>query len=79
MLQAILDGLIGKDVELLLLLTLNVDAASGAKNVDQAGPADCRGDNLGCESNVIEQVGKFPRGFGVAVLLVENKTFDGRD
>ena len=78
-LQAVLDGLVGEDIELLLLLALHVQDAGGAKDVDQAGAADCGGDDLGRERDVVEQIGQLPRRLGVAVLLIENEALDGGD
>ena len=77
MLEAILDGFIGKDVELLLLFPLHVEDAGGAKDVDQAGPSDGGRDDLGGERDVVEKIGQLPRRFGVAVLLVQDEAFNG--
>ena len=78
-LQAVLDRLVGEHVELLLLLALHVLGALLAQDVDQAGPPDGRGDDLGRQGDVVEQIGQLPRGLGVAVLLVEDEALDGRD
>ena len=53
--------------------------AVGAQDVDQAGAADGRGDDLGGERDVVEQAGQLARGLGVAVLLLDDESLDGRD
>ena len=50
-----------------------------AQDVDQARPPDRRGDDLGREGDVVEQIGQLPRGLGVAVFLVEDEPLDGGD
>ena len=75
--EAILDGLVGEDVELLLLFALNVSMSRGSQDVDQAGSPDRGGDDLGGEGDVVEQVGELARGLRVAVLLVHDESLDG--
>ena len=77
--EAVLDGLVGDDVELLLLLALDVPVAGRAQDVDQAGAPDRRRDDLGGERDVVEQVGELARRLGIAVLLVEDEALDGGD
>ena len=77
--QRVLHGLVGEDVELLLLLALHVVAPGAAEDVDQAGAPDAGRDDLGGERDVVEQVGELPGGLGVLVLLVEDEPLDGGD
>ena len=65
--EALLDGLVGEHVELLLLLALDVPAPARAEDVDQPGAADRRRDDLGGQRDVVEQVGQLARRLGVAV------------
>jgi hypothetical protein len=64
------------DVELLLFLTLDVDRPGRAEDVDQAGPPDRRGHQLGPQRDVVEQVGEFTRRLRNLALLLEDERFD---
>jgi hypothetical protein len=78
-LQAVLDRLVGKKIELLLLLALYVLGAYRPQNIDQAGPADGGRDDLGGQRNVVEQVGQLARRFGIAVFLIQDEAFNRGD
>jgi len=78
-LQAVFDGLIGKDIQLLLFLALHVLVSRRAQNVHQPGPPNGRCDDLACEGNVVEQVGKLAGCFWIPVLLVQNEPLDCGD
>ena len=78
-LQAILQRLVGENVQLLLLLTLDVLNAGRAQNVHQAGTADRRGDDLGRQADVVQEVLQLARCLRVAVFLVEDEALDGGD
>ena len=77
--QAILDRLVRQHVQLLLLLALHVLGALLPQDVDQPGSPDRRGDDLGRQRDVVQQIGQLPGGLGVLVFLIENEPLDGRD
>ena len=49
------------------------------EDVDQSRATDGRGDDLGGERDVVEQIRELTRRFGEAILLIENEALDGRD
>ena len=77
--EAVLDRLVGDDVELLLVFALHVLGAGGAEDVDQARPPDRRGDDLRRKGDVVEQVRQLAGGLGIAVFLIEDEPLDGRN
>src|SRR6185295_10793122 len=78
-LQAVFDGLIGKHVQLLLFLALDVLVSSRAQNVHHAGPPNGGCDDLACLGDDTEQVGKLAGCFWIPVLLVQNEPLDCGD
>ena len=78
-LQTVLDRLVRQHVQLLLLLALHVLGTLLAEDVDKTRPPNGRGDDLGRERDVVEEIGQLPRRLGVAVFLIENEPLDGGD
>jgi len=76
-LERVLDRLVGVEVELLLDLALDVLRVGAAEDVDEPGPPDGGGDDLGRERDVVQEVGELARGFRVLALLLEDEPFDG--
>ena len=60
--QAVQQRLVGEHVELLHRLALHVLLAGRAEDVDQPGPADLRGDDLGGQRDAGQQPGELAAG-----------------
>ena len=76
MLQAVLDDLVGEDIQLLLVFPLDISMTRPSQNIDQAGPPDRGRDNLGRERDVVEEIGQLPGRFRVAILLIQDEPLD---
>ena len=77
MLKTVLDGLVRKDVKLLLLFALHVRGTQPTDDVHQAGAADRGSDDLGRQRDVVQQVRELSGRFRIPALLLEDEPFDG--
>ena len=70
--QAVEQGLVGVDVELLLLLALHVGLADGAEHVAEAGGANLGLDHFGGQRNAAQQPAEPAAGLADLLLLLQD-------
>jgi len=75
--QAVLDHVVGEDVELLLTLAVDVLRAEIAENIDQPGPANLGLNDLGGQGDAGEQPTELPGRGRMPGLLFDQVLLDG--
>lgn len=71
MLHGAVDYIVGENVELLDLFTVNVLPSSQAENLDKTRLFHLIGDNLECDGEIPEQVGEFTGRSGEPLLRLD--------
>src|SRR5438445_781469 len=78
-LHAVAHGLVREEIELLLQVARDVDRTGGPEDIREPGAAHVARDDLGGETQVVQQVRQLPRGLRVEPLLLHDEALNRDD